>query len=125
MTDIPGKVITLDRLEAMFNNITDNTPWDMGGDMVWGYFFIHNEPALLETVAAKLAAQGYRVVKIFVAEKDKEAGIDKHRLHVERVETHTPQSLDKRNDELYLFAHEMGLDSYDGMHVGPVEQQNL
>lgn len=120
MSNIPGKVITLERLEKMFNNIKENTPWDMAGEMVWGYFFIHNEPSLLEAAATKLAEQGYQVVKIFVTEKDKEAGLDKHRLHIERIETHTPESLDKRNDEMYLFAHEMGIDSYDGMHVGPV-----
>ena len=41
-------------------------------------------------------------------------------LHIERVEAHSPKTLDARNDELYLFAHEFGLDSYDGMDIGPV-----
>jgi len=121
MSSIPGKVITIDRLESMFNNIRDNTPWDMDGDMIWGYFFIHNEPTLLEKAAAQLQEQDYRVVQIFISDKDKSAGIEKHRLHVQKIETHTPASLDKRNDELYRFAHDFGLDSYDGMHVGPVE----
>lgn len=122
MSSIPGKVITLERLEAMFNNIKDNTPWDMDNDMLWGYFFIHNEPKLLEKAAVKLQEQGYSVVKIFMADKDKSDGLEKYRLHVQKVETHTPSSLDKRNDELYLLAYEFGLDSYDGMHIGPVEK---
>ena len=43
-------------------------------------------------------------------------------LHVEKIETHTPMSLDGRNDELYKLAHEFGIDTYDGMDIGPVEK---
>lgn len=41
-------------------------------------------------------------------------------LHIEKVETHTTASLDQRNNEFYVFAHEFGIDSYDGMDVWPV-----
>ena len=41
-------------------------------------------------------------------------------LHVEKVATHTPASLDAQNDEFYLFAHKHSIDSYDGMDMGPV-----
>jgi hypothetical protein len=42
-------------------------------------------------------------------------------LYVEKEEVHTPQSLDKRNDEFSLLADKLGLDSYDGMDVGPIQ----
>ena len=41
-------------------------------------------------------------------------------LHMERVEKHTVDSLDRRNGELDAFAVKHGLQSYDGMDVGPV-----
>lgn len=37
----------------------------------------------------------------------------------EREEHHTVDTLDRRNAELYLLADELGLESYDGMDVGP------
>ena len=39
---------------------------------------------------------------------------------MQRVEAHSVDSLFARNEQLYEFATEHGLDSYDGMDVGPV-----
>ena len=120
MAEIPGNRISLESLEEMFENIQNQTPWDMSEDMLWGYFFTHNNPQKLEQAAGLLNELGYRVVDIYLSDKDEAADPDLYWLHVEKVETHTPQSLDQRNDELYLFASENGIDSYDGMDVGPV-----
>lgn len=38
----------------------------------------------------------------------------------QKIEIHTPKSLDEQDNEFYLFAHDIGLDSYEGMDVGPV-----
>jgi hypothetical protein len=43
-------------------------------------------------------------------------------LQVEKVETHTPASLDARNQEFYTLAGRNGI-SYNGMDVGPVQAQ--
>ncbi len=108
--------IERDILVDMFDNIRAKTDWDMSGDMLWGYFFTDVDPEKLTRAAAVLAERGYRFVDIFPSEDDP-TGL--HWLHVERVETHSVDSLLARNDELYDFADEFGLDSYDGMDVGP------
>ena len=120
MNDIPGKVITIEQLEEMFENIQNNTEWDISGGMLWGYFFTHNEPKLLKKAAKKLQELGYKVVDIYLSDKENPKDPDTYWLHVERIEIHTPKTLDKRNNELYMFANEFGIDSYDGMDVGPV-----
>jgi len=120
MSDIPGKIITIEQLDQMFENIRENTDWDISGDMLWGYFFTHHEPTKLEEANNALVEKGYRFVDIFLSDKDEPKDPDMFWLHVERIETHTSATLDERNDELYKFAHEFGLDSYDGMDVGPV-----
>ena len=122
MSEVPGKTITLESLVEMFDNIESKTPWNMSGDMLWGYFFTHNNPQKLEQIATELNKRGYRFVDIFLSEKEESTDPDLYWLHVERIEAHTPQTLDKRNDELYIFAHESGVDSYDGMDVGPAPQ---
>jgi hypothetical protein len=41
-------------------------------------------------------------------------------VHVEKVETHSVDSLDTRNGELDALAATYGVKEYDGMDVGPV-----
>ena len=106
--------------DPMFAKIAKDTDWDMSRDMLWGYFFTHPTRQPLESVSKELAASGYRVVDIYLSDKDQPTDPDTWWLHVERVEIHTPASLDKRNHELRAFAKKHGLGSYDGMDVGPV-----
>ena len=122
MPDVPGKTIYIEQLEEMFSNIEENTDWSISADLLWGYFYTHHEPSRLEKAKEALVSSGYRFVDIYLSDKDDPGEPDLYWLHVERIETHTPHSLDKRNNELYIFAHEFGLDSYDGMDVGPVPQ---
>ncbi|GHB97049.1 ribonuclease E inhibitor RraB [Cerasicoccus arenae] len=118
---IPNKVITLEKLEEMFERMKETPGWDLDAPLLWGYFFTNDEPQKLEKTKEILEKKGYRFVDIYISDKENESDPDQFWLHVEKVETHSPQSLDKRNDEFYLLAHELGLKSYDGMDVGLTE----
>ena len=109
-------MITLQDLEDMFVSMRERSKWDVDSEMLWGYFFTDTDPKKLERVVKPLTSDGYRFVSIYETD-DKST----HFLHVERIEKHTPQTLHARNAELYKLAAEYGLDSYDGMDVGPVE----
>ena len=106
--------ITLEKLETMFANMRKETKWNLDGDMLWGYFFTDPNRKKLEPVAKHLSETGYRVVAIYPTD-DKSTFF----LHVERVEHHTPKTLNARNLEFYALAAKFGLESYDGMDVGP------
>ena len=108
------KRIQLAQLEAMFASMRTSTPWNVDGPLLWGYFFYDSSRAKLEQAANELQVTGYRVVGIEQFQNDRRL-----RLHVERVEAHTPASLNSRNQELYALAERFGLDLYDGMDVGP------
>ena len=108
--------ITLEELEEMFARMRRETKWDIDGDMLWGYFFTDPDRKKLERIGEQLGREGYRVVDIYEAD-DRSTLV----LHVERVERHTPQTLDARNAELYHRAEQFGLQSYDGMDVGPAK----
>jgi len=105
--------ISRDQLEVMFKGMRTNTPWDVDGSLLWGYFFTDRAKAPLESAAAVLVSQGYRLVEI------RRNGPAAWLLHVEKVEHHTVDSLDTRNAEFRAFASDRGLGSYDGMDVGP------
>lgn len=108
--------IQLVQLEAMFAQMRANAPWDADGPLLWGYFFVDASRDRLERAASELGTSGYRVVGITTVD-----GAAKYRLHVERVELHSPMTLNARNQTLYAFAERRGIASYDGMDVGPAK----
>ena len=110
-------------LEEMFANIRTNTTWPIDGDMLWGYFFIDKDEAKLDRAGKELEAKGYRYVGILRPDSDDDDQGTLY-LHVERIETHTVETLHRRNMELYELAEQLGLETYDGMDVGPVEAWN-
>lgn len=112
-------MISFDQLEWMFDNIANGPRWDMSRPMLWGYFFTDRSKEKLESIVARLDQDGYRYVDIFLANLDE--GVEPYFfLHVEKEEVHTPASLHQRNAQLYALADQYGLDSYDGMDVGPL-----
>jgi hypothetical protein len=99
----------------MFTDMRAKTKWNVDGPLLWGYFFFDPSVEKLKQAAADLEAAGYRIVSI-----EKVAAKEVFRLHVERVEAHTPASLNARNTEFYSLAAKYSLASCDGMDVGPV-----
>jgi Regulator of ribonuclease activity B len=115
-------MITRDMLVEMFHDISEKSGWDMSQNMVWGYFFTHSSPNALQSASLLLAEDGYHYVDIYQQRKESDSEPEVWWLHVEKVETHSVDSLHERNEALSRFAEENGLDSYDGMDVGPVER---
>jgi cold shock CspA family protein len=115
-----GKVvISIDLLREMFADMRTKAgyrEWNVDGPLLWGYFFTDKDEKKLSRVAAYLKDKGYNFVSVFPAD-DK----GKLFLHVEKVEHHTPESLNQRNREFYELADQFQLDSYDGMDVGPAK----
>jgi len=104
----------------MFADLETRTSWNLEGDMLWGYFFTDPDPKKLQPVADYLTNAGYKFVDIFLADDDDN---EIYFLHVEKIERHTPETLDQRNQDFYELASKFNLESYDGMDVGPVEQR--
>lgn len=106
--------IQLVQLQAMFASMRAKTSWTVDGPLLWGYFFLDPNPSKLRQAASELESAGYRLVSV---EETKRKGV--YRLHMEKVEIHSPDSLYRRNGELYALAEKYGIASYDGMDVGP------
>jgi hypothetical protein len=109
----PAKRIELHQIEAMFGQMRAKAPWNVDGPLLWGYFFFDPDPEKLKRAAAELESAGYRIVGIDGVPARKTS-----RLHVEKVEVHSPQSLHERNTAFYALAAKHALASYDGMDVG-------
>ena len=112
-------MIEREALVEMFESIANRGDWDMNQPMLWGYFFTHRDAAVLRAAVPHLQGLDYDFVELFKSEKDDPQDDDLWWLHVQRIEVHTVDSLFARNERLYGFASSHGLDSYDGMDVGP------
>ena len=115
----------LDTVIDMFANIKSDTNWNLDEPMLWGYFFTDAKQEKLHLLIPVLENQGYRAVDIHAAELDEDADEDEQDdeyfiLHVEKEEIHSPNSLHERNAQLHALAESHGVDSYDGMDVGPI-----
>jgi hypothetical protein len=108
-------MIQKSQLVEMFESMRAEAPWDVDSDLLWGYFFNGDSKPPLERLAQELVRAGYRLVGI---RRDKQR--PHYWLHVEKVETHSPDTLDARNQEFYQLADSYGV-TYDGMDVGPAE----
>jgi hypothetical protein len=102
------------QIDAMFANMRAHAPWNVDGPLLWSFFFLDPDKAKLQLLGTDLVAQGYRLVDIVHTR----AG-DRFRLRVERLETLTPATLYARDIELEAMARKFGVQSYDGMDVGP------
>ena len=108
--------ISQEMLEGMFEQAQSH--FDIDGDCAWSFFFTDRDPEKLKAVAPALESRGYRVLGLLGPDSESDDSV--YFLQVERQEHHTVASLLARNDELYAFAEEQGLESYDGMDVGPL-----
>ncbi len=112
------------QLDGMFKNISENTNWDLKKPLLWGYFFTDKSKEKLRAAGSLLEKEGYRFVDIYQAKDEHDEVLDYWWLHVEKVEVHTADSLHERNMLFYKFAEQHGLETYDGMDVGPVTQKH-
>lgn len=112
--------IPYDQILSVFDQVKTRTHWDLDGKLVWGYFFVSDDQSSAEQIAKLLKNKGYEVVNLEQQKDETNPHRSVWRLHVERIEHHTPESLFARNDELYALADQIGHTAYDGMDVGPV-----
>ena len=111
----------IDKLQFSFGEIRD-AGWNPDGDLLWGYFFVDTDVEKLERLRPHLESLGYRFVDIFELEEEEgEEPSGEYMLHVEKVETHSPVTLARRNVELARLASKSGVKAYDGWDVGQVE----
>ena len=112
------KKIFLTDLKEMFENMHNQTGWNMSGPMLWSYFFSNKEQIALDKLKEALIKDGYNFNGIHPSDKEPGKTPAFYWMQVVKEEAHTPESLDERNNEFYDMASKFTIDSYDGADVG-------
>ena len=112
----------LESIREIFETARTEDGWNPEAEMLYSYYFIDKDAEKLETLGLDLEKQGYDFIDIFEL-ADEEGGDPngEYLLHIDKIETHTPESLAARNVEFQSRADEYGIASYDGWEFGEVD----
>jgi len=87
---------------------------DTSEKLLYSYFFLNNTSKELKRIATALEKDEYRTVRIDNVE-------DKFLLQVEKIESHSRESLCKREKQLNEKAKLFDIDNFDGWDVGNID----
>jgi hypothetical protein len=102
------------RIESVlsaFEQMRRTPGFDTAKPLQWGFFFVSSDRVPLQAVRTDLSDDGYR----FVSERQDDKG--RYWLELAKVEVHTPDTLHKRNNELFAWAKRDKGVIYDGWDV--------
>ena len=117
--DFTNAATQLDGIKEIFETAKTEDGWNMDGDMLYSYFFIDHSVEKLEKFGIEREKEGFDFVDIFeVGDDETGEATGEYLLHLDKIETHTPESLAQRNVELQKFADEAEIESYDGWEFG-------
>lgn len=98
---------------------------DMTQDQLYTYYFVNDSAEKLEQFGAKLEAEGYDMIDIFeLGDEATDQPTGEFLLHLDKLETHTPESLAARNVELTKLAETAEIIGYDGWEVGEFDVED-
>jgi hypothetical protein len=111
----------LEGIREIFNAAKTEDNWDLNEEMLYSFYFVDKAVDKLEKLGLKLEADGYDFVDIFeLGDETTDESTGEYLLHIDKVETHTPESLAQRNVEFQRLADEYQIETYDGWEFGEV-----
>jgi hypothetical protein len=111
----------IEGIEQIFADAKKEDKWDLTEDMLYSYYFVDKDVDKLEKLGLYLDGKGYDFIDVFeLGDEDTGESTGENLLHIDKVETHTPQSLAERNVEFAKLAEEYEIETYDGWEFGEV-----
>jgi len=111
----------LEGIREIFNDAKTQDNWNLDEEMLFSFYFVDKSVDKLEKLGLKLEADGYDFVDIFeLGDEKTDESTGDYLLHIDKVETHTPESLAQRNVEFQRLADEYEIETYDGWEFGEV-----
>ena len=111
----------LEGIREIFNTARTEDGWNPDDEMLYSYYFVGKDVEKLESLGLDLEKQGYDFIDIFeLGDEETNESTGEYLLHIDKVETHTPDSLAARNVEFQQIADEYEIESYDGWEFGEV-----
>ncbi len=100
----------IEKLKLSFELMQEGQDWHMVDDTLWRYRFTDSNQEKLQRLARHLETLGYKNFKISKSENEDE--LEEFQLQVEKLEKHTPTTMDQRNKEFRALANSFGIRKY-------------
>lgn len=111
----------LETIREIFAQAKQEDDWNLDEPMLYSFYFVDASVDKLEKLGLKLEADGYDFVDIFeLGDEETNESTGEYLLQIDKIETHTPESLAERNVEFQKFADEHEIETYDGWEFGEV-----
>ena len=114
----------LEGIKEIFGEAKSEDDWDMSEPMLFSFYFVDKSVDKLEKLGLKLESDGYDFVDVFeLGDEQTDESTGEYLLHIDKVETHTPESLAQRNVEFQRLADEFEIETYDGWEFGETGEE--
>jgi len=115
----------LETIRKIFAQAKQEDNWNLDEPMLYSFYFVDESVDKLEKLGLKLEADGYDFIDIFeLGDEETNESTGEYLLHIDKVETHTPESLAERNVEFQKLADEYEIETYDGWEFGEVGDED-
>lgn len=111
----------LEGIREIFAEAKREDNWNTDEPMLYSFYFVDKNIEKLEKLGLKLEADGYDFIDIFqLGDEETEKPTGEYLLHIDKIETHTPESVAQRNVEFQKLADELEIHTYDGWEFGEI-----
>ncbi len=106
-------------IKEIFAEAERDQGWNVSGEMLYSFYFVDRSVEKLEKLGEHLESEGYTFVNIYeLGDEENNEPTGEYLLHLDKVESHTPESLAERNLDFEKRAGEFEIETYDGWEFG-------
>ena len=115
----------IESIAMIFAEAKEQDNWNTDEEMLYSYYFADESIEKLEKLGLHLEKEGYDFIGIYeLGDEETDEPTGEYLLHIDKNETHSPESLAQRNAEFSKLAEEYELESYDGWEFGEVGDED-
>ncbi len=109
----------IEGIKEIFAAATREDNWKIDEPMLYSFYFVDTDAEKLENLGERLEEENYDFIGIYeLGDEQTDESTGEYLLHIDKVETHTPESLVQRNVEFAKLADEFQVATYDGWEFG-------
>lgn len=106
-------------IKEIFSQAESEEGWNLDEEMLYSFYFVDESTERLEKLGEHLEGEGYTFVNIYeLGDEETNEPTGEFLLHLDKVESHTPESLADRTEEFIELAGKFEVEAFDGWEFG-------
>ncbi len=109
----------IEGIEEIFAEARREDDWNTDEPMLYSFYFVDKDADKLDSLGGALEEKDFDFVGVYeLGDEATDESTGEYLLHIDKIESHTPESLAQRNVEFSKLAEEHGIAGYDGWEFG-------